>query len=108
MWQRGAILCYGQARARVWATQDERWVQVTAVGEKKDRDELLTMIRGTMRELFAEYNNLGVVEQWEHKGNWVPRATLEDIGALQPDETEEVLDKTWELLIADDKERSEE
>ena len=33
-WRRGAILCYGQARARVWTTQDERWVHITATGEE--------------------------------------------------------------------------
>ncbi len=81
-WRRGAILWYGDASARVWTTPDERWLQVTAVGGKDDRDELLTMIRVTLRELFREYKDLHAVEQWEHKGNWVPRATLEDMGVL--------------------------
>jgi hypothetical protein len=26
---RGALLCYGPATAKVWATQDERWVYAT-------------------------------------------------------------------------------
>ena len=85
-WRRGAILRYGEARARVWSTQDERWVRITAAGPQADRDELLTMIRLTLRELFTEYKNLQAVEQWEHKGNWVPRQTLEDIGVLDVEE----------------------
>ncbi|MBL8828369.1 MAG: leucine-rich repeat domain-containing protein [Planctomycetaceae bacterium] len=81
-WRRGAMLRYGAAIARVWTTQDERWIHLTAVGPQADRDELLTMVRLTLRELFAEYKNLHAVEQWEYKGNWVPRRTLEDIGVL--------------------------
>jgi RIO-like serine/threonine protein kinase len=54
-------------------------------------DELLTMVRLTLRELFAEYKDLQVVEQWEHKDNWVPRATLEEIGELdREDDGEDV------------------
>ena len=90
-WRRGAILRFGEARARVWTTQDERWVHITAVGGKKDRDELLTMVRVTLRELFTEYKDLQVVEQWEHDKSWVPRETLEDFGILtRQDEGEEV------------------
>ncbi len=81
-WRRGAILRYATAHARVWATQDERWVHVTADGPQKERDELLTMIRGELASLFTEYKDLRVVEQWEHKGDWVPRTTLERIGVL--------------------------
>jgi internalin A len=90
-WRRGAILRFGEARARVWTTQDERWVRITAIGDEDDRDELLTMVRLTLRELFAEYKDLQVVEQWEHKDNWVPRATLEEIGELdREDDGEDV------------------
>jgi len=90
-WRRGAILRFGGARARVWTTQDERWVHITAVGGVDDRDELLTMLRVTLRELFTEYKNLYAVEQWEHNGKWVPRETLEDFGVLpHEDEGEEV------------------
>ena len=85
-WRRGAILRFGKARARVWATQDERWVRITAVGKKDDRNELLTMIRLTLRDLFSEYNDLQAIEQWEYKDNWVPRSTLEDIGVLEADD----------------------
>jgi Leucine-rich repeat (LRR) protein len=87
-WRRGAILRFGQARARVWTTQDERWVHITAVGDNKDRNDLLTMIRVTLRELFAEYRDLHAVEQWEHNGKWVPRGTLEDFGVLTREEEE--------------------
>jgi internalin A len=89
-WRRGAILRYGDARARVWATQDERWVRVTATGAPHDRDELLTMIRRALSELFIEYKDLHPVEQWEHEGNWVPRRTLHKMGVLPEDEGEEV------------------
>jgi internalin A len=81
-WRRGAILRYGNATARVWTTQDERWIRITAAGGKDDRDELLTMIRLTLQKLFAEYRDLRAIEQWEHEGQWVPRRTLEDIGVL--------------------------
>jgi len=81
-WRRGAILRFGAARARVWATQDERWINITSVGDAADRDELLTMIRVTLRELFSEYRDLRAVEQWEYNGKWVPRETLEDFGVL--------------------------
>ena len=80
------MLRFGQARARVWTTQDERWVRVTAVGAEDDRKELVTMVRVTLRKLIAEYRNLRVVEQWEYQGEWVPRRTLERMGVLPPDE----------------------
>ena len=90
-WRRGAILRFGEARARIWTTQDERWVHITAVGGNEDRKELLTMVRVTLREIFAEYRDLHAVEQWEHDGKWVPRETLEDFGVLtREDEGEEV------------------
>jgi internalin A len=81
-WRRGAILAYGQARARVWTTQDERYVYATVSGASEDRDELLTMIRGTFTELFKDYRGLQVTEQWELEGEWVPRRTLEQFGKL--------------------------
>jgi internalin A len=90
-WRRGAVLRYAAARARVWSTQDERWVHVTAAGSTEDRDELLTMIRGTLSDLFTEYRDLRVVEQWEYEGEWVPRKTLERMGVLlAEDQREEV------------------
>jgi Leucine-rich repeat (LRR) protein len=85
-WRRGAMLRFGQARARVWTTQDERWVRITAVGEGADRKELVTMVRVTLRKLIAEYRNLQAVEQWEYEGEWVPRRTLERMGVLSPDD----------------------
>lgn len=91
LWRRGAMVKFGEARARVWTTQDERWVQITAVGEKDDRDELLTMIRVMLQELFTEYKDLKAVEQWEYNGDWVPRRTLESIGVL-PKSARKVVD----------------
>jgi hypothetical protein len=84
-WRRGAILVYGEARARVSTTQDERYVFVTVAGPPEDRDDLLTMIRGTLRDLFLGYRALQVTEQHQHDGEWVPRATLEKFGLLEPE-----------------------
>ena len=84
-WRRGAMLRFGKARARVWSTQDERWIRITAVGDEDDRNELVTMIRVTLRKLIAEYRNLQAVEQWDYEGEWVPRRTLERMGVLPPD-----------------------
>jgi internalin A len=84
-WRRGAILVYGEARARVWNTQDERYVFATVTGPLVDRDELVTMIRGTLRELFAGYRGLQVTEQHWFDSDWVPRGTLEKFGKLEPD-----------------------
>jgi len=85
-WRRGAVVVFGQSRGLVWTTQDERYVFVTVAGPADDRDELLTMIRGTFNELFQGYRGLTVTEQWEHQGEWVPRRTLEQFGKLKPDE----------------------
>jgi internalin A len=82
-WRRGTMLVYGNASARVWTTQDERYVFVTVGGIREDCKDLLTMIRGTFDELFGDYRGLQVTEQWEHKGNWVPRSTLEEFGLLK-------------------------
>jgi len=58
---RGALLRYGPATAKVWATQDERWVYATISGSPEARDDLIMMLRETLRTLFAEYKNLSVV-----------------------------------------------
>jgi internalin A len=89
-WRRGAVLCYGPAIAKVWATQDERWVYATISGSHEPRDDLIMILRETLRALFAEYKNLNVVEQMEWDGEWVPRATLEKIGIIPADEIPEV------------------
>src|SRR5271165_6093836 len=89
-WRRGALLRYGPATAKVWATQDERWVYATISGSQETRDDLIMMLRETLRALFAEYKNLNVVEQMEWDGEWVPRATLVKIGIIPVDEIAEV------------------
>jgi hypothetical protein len=89
-WRRGALLRYGPATAKVWATQDERWVYATISGSEEARDDLTTMLRETLRALFAEYKNLIVVEQMEWDGAWVPRVTLEKMGIIPADEIAEV------------------
>jgi hypothetical protein len=89
-WRRGALLRYGPATAKVWTTQDERWVYATISGSQEARDDLTTMLRETLRALFAEYKNLIVVEQMEWDGEWVPRVMLEKMGIIPADEIAEV------------------
>jgi internalin A len=88
-WRRGTMLVYGEARSRVWTTQDERFVYVTTAGVAEDRVELITMIRSTFRDLYQGYRSLKVTEQWEHEGEWVPRKTLERFGKLEAEESTE-------------------
>lgn len=92
LWQRGAMLRYPGARARVWSTAEEKYLFVTVAGPEGDRTELLTIIRGTLMELFAEYKELQVTEQRWFDGHWVPRATLEKFGVLEPDWSEDMDD----------------
>jgi hypothetical protein len=88
-WRRGAVLRYGPATAKVWATQDERWIYATVAGSQEARDDLTMMLRETIRALFAEYKNLDVVEQMEWEGQWVPRAALQKMGIIPADEIAE-------------------
>jgi internalin A len=88
-WRRGAMLQYANARGKLWTTQDERYVFVTVAGSPDDARQLVSMVRGTLRELFEGYKGLDVVEQHEYEGSWVPRATLEKLGILKPEETDE-------------------
>ena len=79
---RWTMLAFADARAKVWATQDDRYVFATVAGPEHPRKRLLAMIRGTLHKIFNEYKALSPVEQWEHKGRWVPLETLVDLGAL--------------------------
>ncbi|MFM9963031.1 MAG: COR domain-containing protein [Planctomycetaceae bacterium] len=81
-WRRGAMLHFSDALAKVWATQDDRYVFVTVAGTEHPRKRLLAMIRGALHKIFGEYKALSPVEQWEHNGKWVPRETLEEFGVL--------------------------
>jgi internalin A len=81
-WRRGAVLAFGDAHAKVWATQDDRYVFATVAGPERDKQRLLAIIRGTLHKVFNEYRALSPVEQWEHNGKWVPRDTLEEFGVL--------------------------
>jgi hypothetical protein len=81
-WRRGAMLAFADARAKVWATQDDRYVFVTVAGSEHAQKRLLAMIRGTLHKIFSEYKALSPVEQWDYKGKWVPRETLEEFGVL--------------------------
>jgi len=81
-WRRGTILVFGDARARVWTTPEEHYVFVTVGGPSGDRDRLLAIIRGILQDLFSDYRGIKPVEQWKHKGMWVPRPTLEEFRVL--------------------------
>ena len=83
LWQRGARLRYGEARARIWSDLDEKYVFATVSGKKADHDQLLSLIRTNMDEMVQEYEQLRVQEQRQHKDKWVPRETLEDFGVLK-------------------------
>jgi hypothetical protein len=85
-WQRGARLRYAGAQGRVWADLNEKYVYATVAGGDHDRDELLEMIRETLKEMYREYERLRVVEQWWHGNDWVPRGTLEKFGVLPHEE----------------------
>jgi internalin A len=91
LWQRGAMLRYPDATAKVWTTAEEKYLFATVAGPNDDRTELLAIIRSTLTELFAEYRDLKVTEQRWFDGQWVPRQTLEKFGVLEPewDEDEE-------------------
>ena len=89
LWQRGAMLRYPDARARVWTTVEEKYLFATVAGPKGDREDLLSIIRGTLMELFGEYKELHVTEQQWFDGQWVPRPTLERFGVLEPEWVEE-------------------
>jgi internalin A len=89
-WRRGALFRFGPATAKVWATQDERWVYATISGSQEARDDLTMILRETLRALFAQYKNLSVVEQMEWDRQWVPRTTLEKMGIIPDDEIAEV------------------
>jgi internalin A len=96
-WRRGALLRYGPATAKIWATPDQRWVYATISGPREARDDLMMMLRETLRILFAEYKNLSVVEQMDWDGAWVPLATLEKMGIITADAIAEVAElKTTE------------
>jgi internalin A len=94
-WRRGAMLVYGEASGKVWTTQDERYVFVTVAGLEEDRNQLLSMVRGTLLDLFRSYRGLNVVEQHEYEGSWVPRATLEKLGILAADAREDDADAAF-------------
>ena len=89
LWQRGAMLRYPDARARVWTTVEEKYLFATVAGPEGDREDLLSIIRGTLTELFCEYKELHVTEQRWFDGQWVPRPTLERFGVLEPEWVEE-------------------
>jgi internalin A len=85
LWQRGAMLRYPGARARVWTTAEEKYLFATVAGPEGDRTDLLAIIRSTLAELFTEYRDLKVTEQRWFDGQWVPRKTLEKFGVLEPE-----------------------
>ena len=93
-WRRGAVYEYGPATAKVWA-ENERIIYLrisTQSGElagKEAADELLSMIRGSLRDLFREYRNLKAEEQVLWEGDWLPRRAAEKLQLLDHDSEDE-------------------
>lgn len=83
--QRGAILRYPGARARVSTMAEEKYLFATVAGPEADRTEPLSIIRSTLTELFTEYRDLKVTEQRWFDGQWVTRQTLERFRVLEPE-----------------------
>ncbi len=90
-WRRGTMLSFGQATGRVWNEPEADYVYVTVAGPPHDKQRLLSIIRGILKDLFSQYEGLAPVEQWWHKNNWVPRETLEEFGVL-PRPTKQLTD----------------
>ncbi len=91
-WRRGAIYAFGPAVAKVWE-EKERYIYLSAaerVGEppKEAVDDLVRMIRGSLREAVAEYKNLKVQEQLRWRADWLPRRAAESLGICEPDDKE--------------------
>ncbi len=89
-WRRGAIYAYGPAVAKVWE-EKERYIYLSAAprnGESPDGavDDVVRMIRGTLRDIFREYKNLTAQEQVLWKGDWLPRRAAENLGLCEPEE----------------------
>jgi hypothetical protein len=82
LWQRGVVLRYSDALARVWTTAEEKYLFATASGPAHDRADLLDIIRGVLAGIFRQYRGLQVTEQLFFDGHWVPRATLVKFGVL--------------------------
>lgn len=96
-WRRGAVYQYGPAIAKVWE-EKERYIHLRcAAQEPEDGAEaiadLVRMIRGTLREIVAEYKNLKVEEQVRWKNVWLPRTAAEELGLCEPDEEQETQDQ---------------
>ena len=95
LWRRGAVYEFGPALAKVWE-EKERYIYLSGLSLVEEDEpvalsDLVRMIRGTLREIFAEYKNLTVQEQVLWNGDWLPRRAAENLGLCEPDEEEENL-----------------
>ena len=92
-WRRGALYEFGPAVAKVWEDK-ERYIYLSAAAQDEEYGpvavaDLVRMIRGTLREIVAEYKNLAVQEQVLWQGDWLPRRAAEALGLCEPDYKEE-------------------
>ena len=92
-WRRGAFYAFGPAVAKVWEDK-ERYIYLRAAAQDDAEGpeavaDLVRMVRGTLREIVAEYKNLQVEEQVLWEGQWLPRRAAERLGACEPDEESE-------------------
>ena len=84
----GAVLTFDDARAKVWATQDDRYVFATVAGDRtRPQAPAGDHPRHVCTRSSTNTRRSSPVEQWEHKGKWVPRETLEEFGVLPRDGT---------------------
>ncbi|MCX6848901.1 MAG: leucine-rich repeat domain-containing protein [Verrucomicrobia bacterium] len=93
LWRRGAIYAYGAAIGKIWEDK-ERYIYLSVTlrdhaTEVEAADDLVRMIRGTLREIVSEYKNLTVQEQVRWHGDWLPRRAAEALGLCEADDEEE-------------------
>ena len=84
-WRRGAYYAYGPARAKLWEDK-ERYLYLSAGpagregGDPEATDDLVRMIRATLRGVVAEYRSLAAQEQVRWKEDWLARSIAEELG----------------------------
>jgi len=111
VWQRGACLRYGSARARVWMDVNEDKIWATVGGSHAaQREDLLGMIRETMRRMRAGYRELRMDEHREVGGYFLPHAYLEECGKvpLDPASPLRVTMDEWGVEEEEEEEEEEE
>ncbi len=86
-WQRGTMMQYGEARAKLWELQDEPRICVTVQGSLKLRQMVMRMVRERMEDELAGYKELWAEEEWWDVDGWTRRAVLERTNRLPAEAT---------------------